>query len=174
MQPRFCSRSLIINRNGDANFLCSYWGLSGGGLCGHRPCGSPGTWPLWSLCVWGLGVSCSTARPGSCVSVWTPPRGFPSGCGPMWSLCVGDWGLAVLPPVCARGPRDPQTHGDPKKIAAFLARPRTKRSLPYVSRTRVHQTSVLLRLACHHQSHQAAWRCLYAFVGPLGVMPDPE
>ena len=63
---------------------------------------------------------------------------------PMWPLCVGDWGLAVPPSCVPRGPRDPQTHGDPKKLAAFLARPRTKRSLPYVSRTRVYHGCVFL------------------------------
>ena len=128
------------------NFLCSYWGLSGGGLCGHRPCGSTGTWPLWlpgdvapvvPACR-GLGVSCSTAPWVLCVGVDTAPV-TPGVWAHVVPVCRGLGGLAVPPSCVPRGtPRPPDTRG-PGKLAAFLARPRTKRSLPYVSRPGAHQ-----------------------------------
>jgi hypothetical protein len=138
MQPRFCYDRLVITET-KMHFSVFLLGLSGGGLCGHRPCGSPGTWPLWlpgrgpcgPACRRRLGVSCSTAPWGSCVSVWAPPRGSPCGprdvrpvvlrvggdwrcphrplwcgpCGPCVSVGTGGLGLAAPLPVCPRGPQ---------------------------------------------------------------------
>jgi hypothetical protein len=119
--------------------------------CGHRAC-DPG--------VWAHVVPVCRCGHRAC-----DPRGV-GPCGPCVSGDLGVW--LCLPPVSPGGPRDPQTHGDPKKLAAFLARPRTKRSLPYVSRTRVHQPEAPATAPIKHSPLRVL------SVSLLATCPHPE
>ena len=147
MQPRFCYDRLVITET-KMHFFCVPTGPEWRGSVWTPPLWLPGMWPLWSPGTWPLWLH-------ETWPLWLP------GTWPLWS-CVsgGDWGsscstapgvlcvgvdTAPGPPVApGRGPCGPPgcvatpTHGG-QKISGFLVRPRTKRPMPYVYRTRVYQ-----------------------------------